>query len=987
MRARVPSGARPSRRHDADRQGGATGPFSVTAGAGLGAGPPDGPDAGRSSVEGAAPAASPEPVITPAAEADPIVSDTDVDTEVTRRTEATLRGTVRAGVGESAIVMIVLVLYALLPGRPPLAATAFATILIVVATCTLAAAFTIRRSAVGSRAILVLSTAWVAIDAAAICAGVAETGAARSDLYLLFLVVTVFQGGVRFPRALRLGFNAIAAIGYLVTMAVVGWNIGTATVVLRIGMIGALAWGVDMLSMNLAGELRQHVRITLDSQRRARLWQRVAALRGTLAVLDEASIWDWVVDAVADLGYTAAAVCVFDTERRSYTIAQATGLPEEFTGSRQPLSVGIAGSVLDAGRTIITDYATFDRASPPVRAAGVRTTVGVPIRVHGKTAAALVVGSLVVRRPGAEELAALDLVAAHAGHGLAAARAVSGVRRDADSIRTILASAPDAMLVYDGAGIVHQANREAARLFGYSVDELVGMDVAELGDPTAADPGLRQWDRPPAGRKIAPPQAEPTHGLRKDGSSFPAEIVLAPVDTAESHFVAATVRDVSERLEFEHRLAHHASHDDLTGLPNRTLFLERLGTALAGAAAQGSPVTVFFLDVDHFKYVNDSRGHDVGDELVTDVARRLHDTAGGELVARFGGDEFAVLRTDIVDSQDALARAWHLLGAFDRPFVLDGVECHLSASVGVAFGTRTDSAPDVMRRADAAMYHAKQRGRARVELFDEVLTARAAWRLDIASALHDAIDNNELHLVYQPVVDLADSRIIGVEALLRWQRPSGSVSPATFVPVAEDSGLIVPIGRWVLQQSCQQVASWLADGIDPSVVRMSVNVSSRQIDHDRFIGDVAAAIDDTGIPPETLVLEITESSFIDDLPAAARRIEALHQLGVSIAIDDFGTGFSSLSSLSLLPIDAVKIDKTFVDGLGTRYDTVIRAVVDVADTFGLLVVAEGVERAYQAEELRALGCRYAQGFLYARPLREADARATLKRGVLEPGGS
>ncbi len=987
MRVRVPSGARPSRRHDVDQGGEVTGPFSVTAGAGSGAGPPVGDDAGRFTVNGETPPASVEHVITSAAEADPIVSETDVSAEVTRRTEAVRRGTIRVGVGESAIVMIVLVLYALLPGRPPIDATAFATILILVAVCTLAAAFTISRSAAGSRAVLLWGSAWVGIDAAAICAGVAETGAARSDLYLLFLVVTVFQGGVRFPRALRLAFNVIAVIGYLVTLAVVGWNIGTATVVLRVGMIGALAWGTDMLSTNLAAELRQHVRLILDSQRRARLWQRVAALRGTLTALDEASIWDWVIDAVVDLGYAAAAVCVFDAQRRTYTIAQSAGLSEEFTGSRQPLSVGMAGSVLDADRIIVTDYATFDRASPPVRAAGVRTTVGVPIRVHGETAAALVVGSLVVRRPGAEELAALDLVAAHAGHGLAAARAVSGVRRDADSIRTILASAPDAMLVYDGAGIVHQANREAARLFGYSVDELVGMDVTALGDPSAADHGRHQWDRPPAGRRMTPPQVEPTHGLRKDGSSFPAEIVLAAVDTAESHFVAATVRDVSERLELEQRLAHHASHDDLTGLPNRTLFLECLSTALAGAAAQGSPVTVFFLDVDHFKYVNDSRGHDVGDELVTDVARRLHDTAGGELVARFGGDEFAVLRTDIVDSQDALAHAWSLLGAFDRPFVLDGVECHLSASVGVAFGTRTDSAPDVMRRADAAMYHAKQRGRARVELFDEVLTARAAWRFDIASALHDAIDNNELHLVYQPVVDLADGRITGVEALLRWQRPSGPVSPATFVPVAEDSGLIVPIGRWVLQQSCQQAAAWLAHGIDPAVVRMSVNVSSRQIDHDRLIGDVASVLDDTGIPPAALVLEITESSFIDDLPAAARRIEALHQLGVSIAIDDFGTGFSSLSSLSLLPIDAVKIDKTFIDGLGTRYDTVIRAVVDVADTFGLSVVAEGVERTDQADQLRSLGCRYAQGFLYARPLREPDARAALRRGVLEPGGS
>ncbi len=1079
MRVRVPGGTRSSQRRGADGGGGRHDPHTaVPAVVGPAAGPVSDDTAGAATSRPedrdlhAAPSAgdldprgvdrdpgrarpprlrstvdllwAPEP-------SDPVVSDADVSAEVGRRTGALLAATARAGVAETSAVLLVLVLYAVLPGRPPLDATAYALLLSLTILATAAMAVAIQRARTGSRSATVVSLLWVGFDTTAICAAIAETGGSRSDLYLLLLVVAVFQAGATYPRHLRLAFNGAAVAGYLATLAVLGWHVGTATVVFRVGMLAALAWGTDMLSENIVAELRQHVRLRLDSQRRARLWRRVAALGGTLTALDEEAIWDWVIDAIAELGYAAASVCVFEEDRRTYTVARAVGLPQAFTGTRQQLTVGMAGIVLETDRTTVADYATFDRAVGTVRSTGMRTTVGVPIRVHGTMAAVLVAGTTIVRRPGDEELAALELVAANAGHGLAAARAVTGERRDAESVRTILASAPDAMLVYDDRGIVHQANRQAARLFGYRIDELVGADVTELGtgdgpagEPAAArggtgtDPGSaaggahhrRPWGQPPPDGLVAI-AAGAVRGVRKDGSSFPAEIVLAPVDDPANRLVAATIRDVSERLALESRLAHHATHDDLTGLPNRTLFLEHLDLALgdarghdtaghdtagfgaevaaaaAGTAAgtgphdPGSPhgprgphapgaaatstVAVFFLDIDHFKYVNDSRGHDVGDQLVTDVGRRLEIASGGGLVARFGGDEFAVLRSDVADSHDALARAWRLLGAFDRPFLLDGVECHLSASVGVAFGTRSDRALDVIRRADAAMYHAKQRGRARVELFDEVLTARAAWRFDIATALHDAVDNGELRLVYQPVVSLGDGSIVGVEALLRWQRPSGPVSPATFVPVAEDSGLIVPIGRWVLQQACRQAAAWHRQGIDPGRLRISVNVSSRQLDHDRLIGDVAGALGDTGIPPTSLVLEITESAFIDDLPAAARRIEALRQLGVHIAIDDFGTGFSSLSSLSLLPVDTVKVDKTFIDGLGTRYDTIIRAVVDVAETFGLRVVAEGVERVDQAERLAALGCRYAQGFLYARPLEPEDAGAALQRGVLLPG--
>jgi Amt family ammonium transporter len=452
------------------------------------------------------------------------------------------------------------------------------------------------------------------------------------------------------------------------------------------------------------------------------------------------------------------------------------------------------------------------------------------------------------------------------------------------------------------------------------------------------------------------------------------EVVVGPIDAPQGLVETAAIRDVTERREFERRLAHQASHDDLTGLPNRTLFVDRLVGALERSSPGGPSVAVCFLDVDHFKYVNDSRGHSVGDALLAEVAKRISHTArSADLVARFGGDEFAVLVEGIADRQDATAYAWRLLAALDQPFLLHGVEAYVSASVGIAFGGRGDDAHNLLRDADAAMYHAKQRGRARVEVFDEVLTTRALERVEIEASLHQALIANELSLVYQPYVDLRGGTVVGVEALLRWQHPSrGELAPGTFMAIAEESGLVVQIGRWVLSEACRQAARWTHGRPEASRLAMSVNVSNRQLEHDHLIAEVASVLDATGLPPDCLVLEITESFFIRDLPAAVRRLHALRRLGVRIAIDDFGTGFSSLNSLSRLPIDVVKIDKSFVDGLGTRYDAVIGAVVDVAEAFDLTVVAEGVEHVEQLERLKALGCHMAQGFLLGTPAR-ADA--------------
>ncbi len=299
--------------------------------------------------------------------------------------------------------------------------------------------------------------------------------------------------------------------------------------------------------------------------------------------------------------------------------------------------------------------------------------------------------------------------------------------------------------------------------------------------------------------------------------------------------------------------------------------------------------------------------------------------------------------------------------------------------MGIAFGDAGDAADVVVRNADAAMFRAKRNGRGRIEFFDQRLTAEADERVATQSALHLALDRDEFKLVYQPVVSLTDERMVGMEALIRWHRPDvGMVPPDKFITLAEETGLIVPIGRWVLNEACRQLADWRSRFGGLPDVSVSVNVSGRQLENDRFIEDVDAALRRTGLPPSLLVLEITESVFIHNVAGAVRRLNTLKELGVRLAIDDFGTGFSSLFSLSRLPVDMVKIDKAFIDGLGTRYDAVVSAVVTLGNAFDLDVVAEGIEEQAQRDRLIALGCRYAQGYFFARPLDVADAESKLQ---------
>jgi diguanylate cyclase (GGDEF)-like protein/PAS domain S-box-containing protein len=527
---------------------------------------------------------------------------------------------------------------------------------------------------------------------------------------------------------------------------------------------------------------------------------------------------------------------------------------------------------------------------------------------------------------------------------------------------------------------------------GYAIvaddGSLVGGSSSMLGWWRSREPAglavgrdfLHADDRDVAGELIEQAKASPGHARHaevraSDDRGLTRWLELTATDRRDDPAVGGIVvnfTDITERKQAEQALAHQAVHDPVTGLPNRRLLTDRLGAALARADELSRRVAILFFDVDHFKLVNDSLGHPAGDLVLQQMAGRFRAAARlADTVVRFGGDEFVVVCEDLNDLDEAVEIARRLTSLVERPLVIDRSERVVTVSCGVAISEPGMDAATLVRDADAAMNLAKERGRARIEVFSDELRGRATRELDLETSLHRALDRGELRLVYQPVIDLETERMVGCEALLRWDHHElGAISPVEFIPLAERAGLIVPIGAWVLREAIDQLMRWTTelDGAEPEWV--AVNLSARQLGWPELVPLITDALHASGLAPGRLHLEVTESALVDDLAASIQCLDQLKELGVHVDIDDFGTGYSSLSYLKRLPIDTLKIDRSFTDGLGADpHDTsIVHAIVSLSRALDLDLIAEGVETADQRDELRSLGCGLGQGFYWSKPL-------------------
>jgi diguanylate cyclase (GGDEF)-like protein/PAS domain S-box-containing protein len=605
-----------------------------------------------------------------------------------------------------------------------------------------------------------------------------------------------------------------------------------------------------------------------------------------------------------------------------------------------------------------------------LRLAEGHSTVVTPLTVRGDVRGALVVSSPeAVSRDLVDALGALATQVSLAVEGASLAEDLH--RRQSEArFRSLVAHSSDLITVLDADGIVTYQSPSIERVLGYSVDEVEGKRFDRL---------LSEHDRPLLAQLISVDGqgAREAHTVEcsvshRDGTTLTFQV--QHTDLLHDEHVRGVVlnsRDISERKAFEEQLAHQAFHDPVTKLANRALFSDRVEHALMRAGRGVPEIAVMFIDLDDFKTVNDSLGHAAGDEVLQEVGRRLKIAVRPtDTVARFGGDEFAVLLDGIGGSEDAADAAARILRALDMPVEIDGKHVFPRASVGICLvGEELDTpeAEELLRNADVAMYMAKRDSKGSYRVFEPTMHERVVERLELRSDLQHALIQDQLELHYQPVVRLAGRDILGVEALVRWNHPTrGTIPPIQFIPVAEETGLIIPMGRWILETACREGVRLQEFFPRPEPLTMSVNLSVRQLQSETLVGDVRNALSTTGFPAASLVLEITESLMLSDTDFAMQQLHELKSLGIRLAMDDFGTGYSSLSYLSRFPVDILKMDRSFVGSEDN--EALTSAIIALGTSLSLEVVAEGIELPEQATSLEELGCELGQGYLFAKPM-------------------
>jgi diguanylate cyclase (GGDEF)-like protein/PAS domain S-box-containing protein len=631
-----------------------------------------------------------------------------------------------------------------------------------------------------------------------------------------------------------------------------------------------------------------------------------------------------------------------------------------------------------------------------IRTIDMRSAMFVPFKVRGRVigALALIYGAS-GRHYAESDLAFAEDLANRAAIAIDNARLYHDLERSEERLRTLVEQIPAVVFTTEAADLSRPVylSPQIEAMTGYGSEELTDgsrswydiihpddRDLVRVSDASSIETGHERT-------------LEYRLQTRAGESIWVREEARLIVDESGAPLNwQGIISDVTVQKELESQLTHQAFHDALTGLPNRALFSERVKLAQDRQARYAPNIAVCFMDLDNFKVINDSLGHAVGDMLLIQVAERLtRALRSDDTAARFGGDEFALLLEGIHNASDAVRVVTRIVAAFDEPFMVQGRELFVTPSVGVSIAGRDElDRRDLLREADAAMYKAKRSGKARFELYNPALTANLVNRLDLENDLRKTLNGEQLELEYQPLVELSSGRIVGVEALVRWRHPEhGLIPPGRFIPIAEETAMIVDLGRWILEDSCRRVQAWnlLRDGDFP--LHLSVNLSARQFSDPSLVDDVRATLQRTGLRPDLLCLEITESVMMDDEEAAAGMLERLKELGVRLAVDDFGVGFSSLASLRRFPVDELKIDRSFVSGLidDPNDSVIVSGVIGLAHALKLSVTAEGVETPEQHAQLVELSCDRAQGFAFSRPLSVETFEQDYLPGVCPNGAS